>query len=313
MSAPKMEGALEGLRPLDVGDLSRYKRAVEDGEQMGWGYYFPYLLSRCRPDRSMVLIGEERGSLCIYLWRRREGRPRMDLLLAPAPMDVAVLDEGLERANEFNGDFSARVLRVDEKDADSVSRGAGLRVRLRKEQYLYSPQAFTDIGGRRFRTMRRNVDQVRRRSDIEVLPYSSEHLSGCRALLGSWGEQHRSAHGGAGGVGTSSRAIDLIERFSEMNVRGEVVLVDGRLSAYAFGGEIRPGVGCFFDAKSASDVPGLSYFHRWSFLSKLLEFEIVNDGSDVGRSGLGQLKDSLRPVAMHGEYRASQPRSGANA
>ena len=32
----------------------------------------------------------------------------------------------------------------------------------------------------------------------------------------------------------------------------------------------------------------------------------INDGSDAGRSGLRQLKDSFRPVAMHAEFRASQ-------
>jgi len=53
-------------------------------------------------------------------------------------------------------------------------------------------------------------------------------------------------------------------------------------------------------------VAGLSYFHRYSFLEKLQEFQFVNDGSDVGRAGLRQLKNSLRPVEMHLEYRANQ-------
>ena len=83
-------------------------------------------------------------------------------------------------------------------------------------------------------------------------------------------------------------------------------MLNGRLSAFAFGGEIRPGVGCFFEAKADTEVAGLSYFQRYSFLEKLQEFQVVNDGSDVGRAGLRQLKNSLRPVEMQVEYRATQ-------
>jgi hypothetical protein len=88
------------------------------------------------------------------------------------------------------------------------------------------------------------------------------------------------------------------------DVTGQLVFVEGRLAAFAFGGEIRPGLACFFDAKSDPSVPGISYAHRRSFLLSLAAFERVNDGSDAGRPGLRQLKDSFRPVAMHAEYRA---------
>jgi hypothetical protein len=94
--------------------------------------------------------------------------------------------------------------------------------------------------------------------------------------------------------------------FSEVDLRGEVILIGGRLASLALGGEIRPGVGCFFEAKCDVGVRGLSYFQRARFLSGLAGVEWVNDGCDVGREGLRQLKDSLRPVAMHTEYRGFQ-------
>ena len=107
-------GALDGLKSLEVSDLPRYKRAVEAGQQLGWGYYFPYLLSR-NGKNSAVLVAEDAGSMCVFLWRLRDGVPKLDLLVAPTPMNVPVLERCLERANDFNGDLSARVLRVDAK------------------------------------------------------------------------------------------------------------------------------------------------------------------------------------------------------
>ncbi len=64
-----------------------------------------------------------------------------------------------------------------------------------------------------------------------------------------------------------------------------------------------------FEAKSDTSVRGLSYFQRHSLLSKLRDFDLVNDGSDAGRPGLRQLKNNFRPVEMHVEYRGTQNRA----
>ncbi len=306
MKAPIAAGALDGLKPIEGADLPRYKAAVAAGRQVGFGYYFPFLLSRNRPERSAVLLAEDEGSLCIFVWRRRASTPRLDLLVAPTPMVPGVVKRCLERANDFNGDRSARILRIDARDATLAASIPGLRVKERKAQFLDAPRAFGDLAGRRFRTLRRNVQSVRQRRDIEILPYSPVHAEACRDLLARWARRHRRDHGTAGGVGTSRRTLELADRLPAPDLGGELVFLEGRLVAFAFGGEIRPGVGCFFDAKSDNAIPGLAYFHRYSFLSSLDAFEVVNDGSDVGRPGLRQLKESLRPVEMHLEYRASQ-------
>ena len=306
MKAPILSGALDGLKPIDASDLPRYKAAVAAGRQVGFGYYFPFLLSRNRPERSAVLLANDEGSLCIFVWRRRESTPRLDLLVAPTPMDPRVLKRCLERANDFNGDRSARILRIDAKDAPLAAGVPGLRVKERKAQFLYAPRAFGDLVGRRYRTLRRNVLSVRQLPDVEILPYSPRHAEACRGLLARWSRRHRRDHGTAGGVGTSRRTLELADQLPAPDLSGELVFLQGRIVAFAFGGEIRPGVGCFFDAKSDNAVPGLAYFHRYSFLSKFDEFEVVNDGSDVGRPGLRQLKESLRPVEMHLEYRGTQ-------
>ncbi|MFT5695753.1 MAG: hypothetical protein ACI9QQ_001732 [Myxococcota bacterium] len=311
MKKSQLVGALEGLRTLELADLPRYKDAVTAGEQMGWGYYFPYLISRNRTGRRAVLIGEDRGSFCLYVWRRDknaadEGGERLDLALAPTPASVAVVNRCIERANDFNGDRSARILRVDEHDVDKVAAVPGLQLRPRKVQYVYTPSDFGELTGGKYRTLRRNVASVDALSGLFVKPYTSAHAPGCEALLKRWGDRHRENQGTSGGVGSTKRALKLLGQFPELDLRAEVVLLDDRVVAFALGGEIRPGVGCFFDAKSDADIQGLSYFHRYRFLSSLTDCKQVNDGSDVGRAGLRQLKTSLRPSAMHEEFRASQ-------
>lgn len=307
-AAPALQpaGAIADLTVLDAADLPRYKCAVTAGAQIGWGYYFPGLFTLVRPDRSAILLTEDEGSMCVFRWRQGETGQRLDLLLAPTPMNVAVLARCLERANDFNGDRSARVLRVDEKDAAAVASVPGLGVRPRKPQFLFAPSTYTDLGGSRFRTIRRNVARIEALPDVRVLPFGERQIGPCQALLRGWGERHQAAHGTSGGLGTSRRAIDLVRSFAAPDLAGEVVLLGERLVAYALWGEIRPGVAAFFDAKCETEPAGLSIFHRYRFLSGQRQFALINDGSDVGREGLRQLKNSLRPVGMHVEHRAMQ-------
>ncbi|NNL84961.1 MAG: hypothetical protein HKP27_04875 [Myxococcales bacterium] len=309
MESPSLAGTLGGLKVLEPSDLPRYKAAVAKGRQVGWGYYFPYLLARNRPGRRVVLLGEDDGSMCVFLWRRRNHANTLDLLVAPTPMNVSVLRRCLERANDFNRNRTARVLRIDAKDSYDVSRVASLRVRERKTQYVYTPTAFNNLGGRSYRTLRRQLARIAELTHVDVAPYSSAHEPACLALLREWARRHRAQQGTAGGVATAYRVIELVNRFSATDLRGEVVLIDGRVCAFSFGGEIRRGVGCFVEAKSDNEIRGLSYFQRYSFLSKMQEFELVNDGSDAGRAGLRQIKNSLRPSELHKEYRAFQIQS----
>ena len=300
----RADAALAGLRRLQFADLKDYKSCISAAGQMGFGYYFPYLLCRDAEEDCAVFLGEDEGSVCVFLRRYRTSRPHLDVLLAPAPMNTRVLRRCLERANDHNGDLSATVMKIDEKDVDQLSDLRTLRVKKRKEQYLYSPRSFIDIRGNRFRTLRRNVAMAEALPNLEVLPFTSEHARGCLRLLRRWRRRHRYDNGHA--ARTAARLIGLGDALPDLDLRGEVIYVDGRLSAFSFGGELRPGLGCFVEAKSNLRIPGLSYFQRLHFLRGLSEFELVNDGPDAGRAGLKQLKDSFRPVKMHIEYRAYQ-------
>jgi hypothetical protein len=291
---------------VGLSDLGEYKSRISAGNQMGFAYYFPYLLARNGAED--LLLGEEEGSVCVFVRRDRPSGPHLDLFLAPAPMSSKALLRCLERANEYNGDYSARVLKIDERDAAQLSCLRRLRIEKRREQYIYRPHSFRNISGSRFRTLRRNVAMVEAMQDVEVVPFASKHAQGCLELLRRWSRRHSHEHNAAGGVGTSECVVKLAGFLPEQDLRGELVFIDGKLSAFSFGGEIRPGLGCYVEAKSDFDIPGLSYFQRRHFLSGLTDFEFVNDSSDANRPGLKQLKDSMRPIAMHSEYIAHQQR-----
>lgn len=298
--------ALDGLKVLDHGDLPRWKSAIERAQSSGYACYLPFALAHQRSGRNTVLIGEDAGCLCVFIRRDRKRGSHVDLFLNPIPMDVGVARRCLDRANEFNRDRSARILRIDGNDAALAARVPGLRVRERRKQYVFDPRAFGDLGGGKYRTVRYHVSRVRRLPNLEVIPYSERYAGECRTLLEQWSERHRSSFGKSGDAGMSKRALALTGMFSAPDLLGELILLDGRLVAFAFGGEIRPGFGCLFEAKTDHSVPGVTHFQYYSFLSRMEGFDRVNGGSDARSAGLGQLKESMRPVAMHPEYRGSQ-------
>jgi hypothetical protein len=302
------EGALRGLEALGPRHLERFKDAVEAGGQMGWAYYFPFLLASEKPGRRSFLVGQEGGSLCLYRWDGQRRSARLDLMLPPLPMETTALNRALERANDFNRDRSARILRIDGKDADAVASVRSLRVRQRRSQYVFEPARYESLEGRLYHTVRRNTKLFELRADVGVARFEPRHLEGCRALLSQWRERHRREHGTGGGVRFTRRLLDLAGTLPEIDLSGEVIVIDGRVVGFAFGGMIRPGLGCSLERKCDATIRGLSYFQFRSFLLSLRRFERVNDGSDAKREGLRQFKDSFRPVEMLSELRASQRR-----
>lgn len=303
---PDFTGALRGLRPLGLADLGRYKAAVAAGRQMGFGYYFPYLLAQDRPGRTAMLVSEGDGPLCIFRWENGDDRPRLDPYFPPLPLDIPTLRHCLQRANDFNGDTSAQILRIDDHDAMAMAEVRELRLRKRREQYLFAPAKLDNLAGNSFRNVRRHVAMIESLPGLEVMAYAAEHAPACQELLRRWAQAHTEAHGTSGGFGTTRRTIPLFGQLPEEDLRGEVVFLDGKLVGFAFGGQIRPGLGCAFERKCETEVRGLSWFQVRRLLLKLRDHELVNDGSDAGRPGLRQLKDSFRPERMHAEHRATQ-------
>jgi len=301
----RSSGSLEGLRTLDLGDLPRWKRALEHGASSGYGCYFPYALAHHRKGRSALLVEEDAGCLCSFILRQKKSSRHLDLYLPPIPMDVNVTRRAIERANDFNGDRSARILRIDERDAPLIASIPGLSIRKRRSQYVYAPRKFGELKGNKYRTVRYHVGQVRHLADLQVIPYEKRFEKDCAKLLEKWARHHRATYGKSGDAGMSKRVLGLARMIGAPDLVGQVILLGERLVGYVFGGEMRPGLACLLEAKTDLDVPGLSHYQFYTFLSKM-NFELVNGGSDARRKGLRQLKDSLRPAAMHLEYRGRQ-------
>ncbi len=138
--------------------------------------------------------------------------------------------------------------------------------------------------------------------------YQPADAEACRQLLCAWEATQGRKHCKLLDHGYTLACFELAHQLPDDDLRGQVVLLDGQIAAFAFGGEMWPGMASFFIAKASACPRGLSYFLRWHFAAALQDYGLVNDASDLGHPGLRQFKRSLRPVAMVDVYTAEQRR-----
>ena len=305
-------GAAPEMRRLGLADLQRFKEAFAAADKRVWCYYFPFLLCYSRSPSRSILWMQERGSLAVFLARGAQ-RPRLDVLFPPIPMQGEALRACVDIVNEWNGDRSGRILWVDKADAAAIWRAGGWAVRLKEEEYVYSPGELSGLGGGRWRTVRRNVERVARLPGLQIRDYRADDAETCRQLLARWEVTQGRRHTRVLDRGYTLACLELAPCLRVPNLVGEVILVDGKVVGFAFGGEMRRGMASFFIAKADTSVRGLSYFQRWHFLERLREYEEVNDASDLGHPGLAQFKKSLRPVGMVAVFSAEQTTRPAGA
>ncbi len=304
---PLSHPLLSDLRPLQLIDLPRFKRAIAAGQQQGWNFFFPYLLLvRLGSQSTRYLWQESDDSICVF--RHRFGdKSRLDLAFPPFPYQVSALLRALERTNDFNQSYDSKIYFIDEQDIPPLRSLNLFRFTKRNPQYLFSPEELSNLAGSRFQNLRRKISFARRRAEILIQPYGPEYTVQCRQLLDDWGS-HKEAQ--ANSLFFQRRyalnAFHFEPQMDKRDLQGFVYLVDEQVRAFTFGGEIRPGIGCLMLSIADPQVVGLSYFIRQHFFAAMQACNIINDGSDGGDHGLRGMKQRFRPCGFHIAYTAKQ-------
>jgi hypothetical protein len=298
---------LSDLRPLQLTDLPRFKEAITAGNQRGWYYFFPYLLFvRLGSQGSRMVWTEDQGSICLF--KHQYGRNnRLDLVFPPFPHQEAPLRRSLERVNDFNQAHSSWIHFVDAKDLPQIQTLQVFHISQRNPQYLYSPRELSDLKGSQFRTLRRNISSARRHGDVHIKEYAPEYAAQCRRLLASWENEKENKSSSL--TYQHRYALNVLHFALQMDDRdlfGHVFINNGQVRAFTFGGEIRQNLGCLFLAIADPEIANLSYLTRQHFFVAMQGCQVVNDGTDGGKSGLKEMKQRFRPCGFHWVFSAKQ-------
>jgi len=171
------------------------------------------------------------------------------------------------------------------------------------DDYLYLRSDLADLPGNRFHKKKNRINYFISRHDYRVEPFSREHLQDALRLLEEWHRVHGNEESRSLTAETAATREGL-ELAEELNLSGVVVLIEGRVAAFALGGLLNNTTTiCHFE-KSGPFHEGLAQLVNREFSrSQPSGCIYINREQDLGESGLRAAKLSYRPVRMVKKFR----------
>ncbi len=281
----------EPIAPVHVG---RLKRVFAAEKKRAWCYYGPFICCYSLPPKRQVFLHEREGSLWLLVLRSDPAGAQIDLLVPPLPFSVKALISFADELGSVN-QRPLRILWVDEEDAGRLPRTL-FSIKSKEKEYFYDPVGVAAASGRAYRDLRKRLNRFQRSTQACFREMKPEDVGAGIDLLRLWRRKRRSRLTHLLDWGYSLAALNHFEDWSQVDLRGWCVEIEGRLSGLAMVGEMQDDLANFFIAKTDPDVRGLSEYLRWEVFRSLSHYRLVNDAGDLGLAGLRQYKRKFRPV-----------------
>ncbi len=174
--------------------------------------------------------------------------------------------------------------------------------------YLYLRQELAELPGNRFHKKKNRISYFTARHSFSVEVYGAIHRDGCLALLGEW----RRVRNGIDSASLELEATATEEALllaDRLGLEGVVVLVEGRVAAFALGERLnRDTAVCRFE-KSDPFLEGVAQLVDRGFNRLLFtDCTYTNREQDLGEPGLRAAKLSYHPVELVKKFRARRAR-----
>lgn len=173
--------------------------------------------------------------------------------------------------------------------------------------YLHLRQELAELPGNRFHKKKNRISYFAARHPYTVEPYREGHREGCLNLLQEW-HRVRSAMGNSS-IGPETAATEeALALAGDLGLEGVVVLVEGRVAAFALGERLnRQTAVCHFE-KGDPFMEGAAQLVDREF-NRLLFTDCIwmNREQDLGVPGLRDAKLSYHPAELLMKFRVRRP------
>ncbi|MRR52991.1 MAG: DUF2156 domain-containing protein [Deltaproteobacteria bacterium] len=169
--------------------------------------------------------------------------------------------------------------------------------------YVYCRNDLATLSGNRYHKKKNRVNYFSSRHSFTVDRYSAGYREDTLALLEEWRRIR---------VGHDNRSLELevaaaaegLERAEQLGLEGVVVLVEGRVKAYALGERMNARTSvCHFE-KADPFLDGLYQVVDQEFNCRcFIDCELVNREQDLGEPSLRKSKLSYHPIELVKKYR----------
>lgn len=210
-----------------------------------------------------------------------------------------------EDAKERNADFSFYCL--SEEQAEILKGIYGARLHLEEQRdffdYVYLREKLATLSGKKYHSKKNHVNSFCKKNNFSYEELNEENLKECLEFSRLW---HK---GGERNPKLDEEMLVIekaFEHFSELNLSGALIRVDGKIVAYALGEGMPDGkTYCTHFEKASPD-----YLTAYAVINKLFaenslkEYQYINREDDAGAENLRKAKTSYNPERLIKKYYA---------
>lgn len=164
--------------------------------------------------------------------------------------------------------------------------------------YLYLRSDLAELKGKDFQSKRNHVNKFRKKYDFRFIPLTAALVPDCLRMHEQWCAERRCGEDES--LTDEWQALTFaLNHFSELDMAGGSLWVNGKMIAFAFGAPVNHDTFCVHAEKALGDFEGAYNAINQEFASYLPErFIYLNREEDLGIEGLRKAKLSYRPFRL---------------
>ena len=197
-----------------------------------------------------------------------------------------------------------RIERADRRYVSEVYGAEWSSSELVRDQfdYVYRIRDLIALEGRKYHSKRNHIRRFLRSHSFRYAEFSEEHLGECLDLLNEWCDR-RNCRESPGVQAECEATHEALMNADELDVRGGVVLVDGKVGAFALGEMLNDEMAVVHVEKADDSIPELYPVMNQQFCEKQWRgVPYVNREPDRGEEELRRAKLSYHPVRLEEKY-----------
>lgn len=173
--------------------------------------------------------------------------------------------------------------------------------------YVYMKEDLAELKGNKFSKKRNLINQFKKRylnnGAVSVDKIRPEDADECADFLEKWCEE-RDCDEEDGLACEKAAAINILEYFGDLDVRGILLRMNGEIGAFAVASDLTSDMGVLHFEKALAKYKGLyQYFDKECAKRLFNGSKYINKESDMDIPGLAKAKKSYHPVFMVKSYK----------
>jgi len=170
------------------------------------------------------------------------------------------------------------------------------------DDYIYRTEDLAELKGNRYAKKRNLIHQFERdclsKGRVAVEPIDDSRIAACLDFLERWCVERRCDANPDEDLACEKQAcINTLTHIAQIDVRGLLVRVDGKVCAFAIASPLTAEMGTLQYEKAAADIKGLYQYLDSQCARRLFDgLAYINKESDMGIAGLAKAKQSYYPL-----------------